>query len=135
MRSDPPMLSISDLIAVWVGQYLTPACQTGACLPTGRGLPTLAGVHVARCAVGETCVVDSARKEVSVDAEISWVPGWSEGRGPLADQGAWGIWPRAAGKTPPRFFWHILGERGSRGPLAVVSKNVVQEIRQGSPLG
>jgi hypothetical protein len=46
MRSDPPMLSISDLIAVWVGQYLTPACQTGACLPTGRGLPTLAGVHV-----------------------------------------------------------------------------------------
>jgi hypothetical protein len=53
MRSDHPRLSIGDLIAVRVGQYLTPACQTGACLPTGRGLPTL-GRACAQCAVGET---------------------------------------------------------------------------------
>jgi len=77
-------------------------------LPANR--PRIAyacGRACAQCAVGETCVVDSARKEVSVDAEISWVPGWSEGRGPLADQGHGGFGLARPANTPA-IFWHIL---------------------------
>jgi hypothetical protein len=106
MRSDPPMLSISD-IAVWVGQYLTPACQTGACLPTGRGLPTLAGVHVRS--------VPLVRRAGSIMhvRKLTWTlrslrcRGWSEGRGPLADQGHGGFGLARPANTPA-IFWHIL---------------------------
>src|SRR3954453_18245323 len=91
-----------------------PVYQTEACASVGYGLPRLVGWRGRSVPLVCRWCTKGRDRDRAWTLGISWVLGWSEGRGPAGRLGgSWGHLACAAGKTPPRISARFLAGTSS----------------------